>query len=66
MKKGFGILETSVGLIIFLGGLFIYGLGIHQFLLVPRPDLVVVGTTLIGGMLIVAGACDLFIKKQKK
>ena len=32
----------------------------------PRPDLIVVGTSLIGISLIVSGACDLLGKKTKE
>ena len=48
--------ELFIGVIIFLGGLLTYGLGVHRLLPVPRPDLVVYGTTLIGIILILMGA----------
>ena len=32
----------------------------------PRPDLIVVGTSLIGILLIVSGVSDLFVKKTKE
>lgn len=54
------------GMIILLGGLLTYGLGIHEIIPVPRPDLIVVGTSLIGILLIASGACDLFVKKTKE
>lgn len=41
-------------------------MGIHDFMPVPRPDLVVVGTTLIGTLLVVSGVCDIFAKKTKE
>ena len=48
MKHKIQKVELFVGVIILLGGLLTYGLGVHQLLPVPRPDLVVYGTTLIG------------------
>ena len=62
--------ELFVGVIILLGGLLTYGLGVHQLLPVPRPDLVVYGTTLIGIILIFMGWIQkkhfLLIEKNKK
>lgn len=46
MKRKIQIVELFVGVIIFLGGLLTYALGVHPLLPVPRPDLVVYGTTL--------------------
>lgn len=66
MKKGGYIFMTIAGLAILLGGLLTYGLGIHQLIPVPRPDLIVTGTSLIGILLIICGACDLFVKKSKE
>lgn len=66
MKKGSSILITAVGTIILLGGLLTYGLGVHEIVPVPRHDLIVIGTSLIGILLIISGACDLFIKKTKE
>lgn len=66
MKKKILITEIVIGLFILLGGLFTYGLGVHDFLPVPRPDLIVIGTTLIGSLLIISGACDIFVKKTKE
>ena len=57
---------TAVGMIVLLGGLLAYGLGVTELLPVPRPDLVVAGTTLIGTVLLTTGACDLFVKKTKE
>lgn len=57
--------ELFVGVIVLLGGLLTYGLGVHQLLPVPRPDLVVYGTTLIGIILILMG-CDIFSKPTKE
>lgn len=48
MKKKMLLIELITGMIILLGGLMTYGLGIHNILPVPRPDLVVWGTTLVG------------------
>ena len=44
MKHKIQKVELFIGVIIFLGGLLTYGLGVHQLLPVPRPDLVVYGT----------------------
>ena len=66
MKKGSLILMIILGMFIWLGGLLIYGMGINDIIPVPRPDLIVVGTSLIGILLIVSGACDLFGKKTKE
>lgn len=46
MKKGLLILMVVAGMIVLLGGLLIYGLGINEIVPVPRPDLIVVGTSL--------------------
>lgn len=64
MKKKILLIELIAGMIILLGGLMTYGLGIHNILPVPRPDLVVWGTTLVGIILIVSGS-DLLSKKTK-
>lgn len=66
MKKGLLLFTTVIGFVIFLGGLLAYGLGVHKIVPVPRPDLIVVGTSLIGILLIVSGACDLLVKKTKE
>ena len=66
MKKTLANLSIALGLIILLGGLLSYGLGINNIIPVPRPDLIVSGTTLIGIILIVSGACDLFVKKTRE
>ncbi len=47
MKKRLLILLTVLGVIILMGGLLTYGMGIHEIVPVPRPDLIVVGTSLI-------------------
>lgn len=54
MKKGLLIFMTIAGVIILLGGLLTYGLGLHEIVPVPRPDLIVAGTSLIGIGLIVS------------
>lgn len=64
MKKKMLLIELITGMIILLGGLMTYGLGIHNILPVPRPDLVVWGTTLVGIILILADS-DLLSKKTK-
>ena len=65
MKHKIQKVELFFGVIILLGGLLTYGLGVHQLLPVPRPDLVVYGTTLIGIILILMG-CDIFSKPTKE
>lgn len=65
-EKGSLILMIIVGMLILLGGLLTYGLGVHEIIPVPRPDLIVIGTSLIGIPLIVSGTCDLFAKKTKE
>lgn len=65
MKRKLQIIELVIGMMILLGGLLTYGLGLNQMLPVPRPDLVVVGTTLIGTLMIMMGL-DLFSKKTKE
>ncbi|HIZ76078.1 MAG TPA: hypothetical protein H9669_00390 [Firmicutes bacterium] len=66
MKKivSFGIL--TIGFLIFLGGLFLYGLGIHQLLPIPRPDLFIWATSIAGIALIICGVCELFFKKTRE
>ena len=66
MKKTLANLSIAAGLIILMGGLFSYGLGINNIIPVPRPDLIVTGTTLIGIIFIVSGTCDLFVKKTRE
>lgn len=66
MKKKALIVMTAAGFLVLLGGLLLYGLGIHKFVPVPRPDLLVVGTSLLGISLIISGVCDLFTKKTKE
>ena len=66
MKKSLSVLTTAAGLLILLGGLLTYGLGIHELVPVPRPDLIVAGTSLIGSLFIISGVCDLFHKKTKE
>ena len=66
MNKSLSVLTTAAGLLILLGGLLTYGLGIHELVPVPRPDLIVAGTSLIGSLFIISGVCDLFHKKTKE
>lgn len=66
MKKRVLLTEMIIGIIVLLGGLLTYGLGIYELLPVPRPDLVLIGTTLIGILLIIDGSFDLFSKKSKE
>ena len=65
MKRNMQKTEFFIGIVILLGGLFTYGLGVHQLLPVPRPDLVVYGTTLIGVLFILMGS-DIFSKPTKE
>ena len=65
MKQKIQKIELLLGILILLGGLLTYGFGVHQLLPVPRPDLVVYGTTLIGILLIFMGS-DLFSKPTKE
>ena len=60
MKHKIQKVELFIGVIIFLGGLLTYGLGVHQLLPVPRPDLVVYGIILI------FMGCDIFSKPTKE
>ncbi len=66
MKKRVSLFVTVTGVLILLGGLLTYGLGLHEIVPVPRPDLIVTGTSLIGILLIISGTCDLFMKKTKE
>lgn len=66
MKKILAYISVIAGLIILLGGLLTYGLGINDIIPVPRPDLIVSGSSLIGIIKIVSGSCDLFTKKTKE
>lgn len=66
MKKTLANISIAAGLLILLGGLLTYGLGINYFMPVPRPDLIVSGSTLIGIIFIVSGSCDLFTKKTRE
>ena len=66
MKKILAYISVIAGLIILLGGLLTYGLGINDIIPVPRPDLIVSGSSLIGIILIVSGSCDLFTKKTRE
>ncbi|MDO4174607.1 MAG: hypothetical protein Q4D42_07565 [Eubacteriales bacterium] len=65
MKEKTLLVSLIAGMAVLLGGLLTYGLGVHDLLPVPRPDLVVVGTTLIGILLIGMGL-DLFSPKTKE
>ena len=55
MKKVGLLFMTITGVIILLGGLLTYGLGVHKLMPVPRPDLIVIGTSLIGILFIISG-----------
>ena len=66
MKKRVSLFITVTGVFILLGGLLTYGLGLHEIVPVPRPDLIVTGTSLIGILLIIPGTYDLFMKKTKE
>jgi hypothetical protein len=66
MKKRVSIFMTIAGFVILLGGLLTYGLGIHELAPVPRPDLIVTGTSLIGILLIISGAFDLLAGRSRE
>ena len=66
MRKGSLIFLTGSGMIFLLGGLLAYGLGIHEILPVPRPDLIVVGTSLLGIFLIVSAFVICSQRKRKR
>lgn len=66
MKKRISIVMTAAGFVILLGGLLTYGLGIHEIIPVPRPDLIVTGTSLIGILFIISGACDLLAGRSRE
>lgn len=56
---------TVLGVIIAFGGLLAYGLVINELLPIPRPDLLIWGTSLCGVLLIVTGSLELLSKKSK-
>lgn len=66
MKKGLLVVMTVAGGVILLGGLLMYGLGLSESAPVPRPDLIVTGTSLIGILLMIAGACGMLAKRSKE
>ncbi len=66
MKKVSSVLMTVAGMILLLGGLLLYGLGVHALISVQRPGLLMIGTSLIGTLLIISGSCELFVKKTKE
>lgn len=53
MKEKVQVIELSSGLVILIGGLVTYWFGWHENLPIPRPNLLVYGTTLIGTLLII-------------
>lgn len=66
MKKYFNLYLIILGMILFLGGLLLYGLGIHEIIPVPRQDLLPWCTSILGILFIVSGACEVFFKKTKE
>lgn len=66
MKKYFNLALIILGIILFLGGLFLYGFGIHEIIPVPRQDLLPWCTSVLGILFIIEGACELFLKKTKE
>ena len=48
MKKYFNLALIVIGMIVFLGGLFLYGLGVHEIIPVPRQDLLPWSTSILG------------------
>ena len=66
MKKYFNLALIVIGMIVFLGGLFLYGLGVHEIIPVPRQDLLPWSTSILGILFIISGVCELFFKKTKE
>lgn len=66
MKKYFNLGLTAVGLVVLLGGLLLYSLGINKTIPVPRPDLLPWCTGVFGSILILSSAYELFSKKSKE
>ena len=66
MEKYFNLAQIAVGLMVLLGGLLLYGLGIHEMIPVPRPDLLPWCTGILGILFIISGVCELFFKKTKE
>lgn len=66
MKKYFNLALIIIGMIVFLGGLFLYGLGVHEIIPVPRQDLLPWSTSILGILFIISGVCELFFKKTKE
>lgn len=66
MKKVSSVFMTVAGMILLLGGLLLYGLGVHALISIQRPGLLVIGTSLIGTLLIISGSCELFVKKNER
>lgn len=64
MKKKIFWIELLAGVLILLGGVITYWTGINDRLPVPRPDLVIYGTSLVGSLLIL---CSLeFLGKKTR
>lgn len=66
MKKYFNLALIAVGLVVLLGGLLLYSLGIHEVIPIPRTDLLPWCTGVLGSILILSGVCELFFKKTKE
>ena len=66
MKKVSSVLLTVAGMILLLGGLLLYGLGVHALISVQRPGLLVIGTSLIGTLLIYFWVLRAFCQKNER
>lgn len=66
MKRLIGWCYLVGGILILLGGLLFYHLGVHRLIPVPRPEAFPWFAGIVGILLMIAGACDLFVKKSKK
>lgn len=66
MKRKSAWVQIVFGMVVLLGGLFTYGMGVHQLAPVPRPDLIVAGTSLIGTLFLACGSCDLLVRKSRQ
>lgn len=64
-RKAYGIL-TGLGMVVLLGGLLAYGFGWHKSLSFPRPDLFPWATSVLGCIMLICGACELFSKKTEE
>lgn len=64
MKRIVQIIEFFGGMLLFGGGIITYFMGLHEYVPVPRQDLVVIGTSLVGLVLLLLGS-ELFTKSKE-